>query len=214
MTARSNATKRPGPAPKRKFPIVPIAIGVAAVALIATVVFTFEGDGVEDAYGTPVITGNALPVYSAGGADPTTGQPAPLVTGADFENNPVAIADDGRAKIVIFLAHWCPFCQAEVPVVQRWLDAGSMPADVDLYAVATSIDRFRPNYPASSWLEREGWTAPIIVDDELNSISRSYGLNAFPFWVFISADGTVFGRTSGELGATALDEIAGALTGG
>ena len=185
-----------------------------AAALIATVVFTFEGDGVEDAYGTPVITGNALPLYSSGIADPTVGQPAPLVAGADFENTPVAIADDGRAKIVIFLAHWCPFCQAEVPVMQRWMDAGSLPDDVDVYAVATSIDRFRPNYPASSWLEREGWTEPIIVDDELNSISRTYGLNAFPFWVFISADGTVFGRTSGELNAAALDEIAGALSGG
>jgi thiol-disulfide isomerase/thioredoxin len=192
----------------KKFPIVPVALGLAAAALVAVVVLTFEGDTTQDAYGSPTVTGDSLFLYSSSGVDPTIGMPAPQVAGADFEGNAVTIADDGRAKIVIFLAHWCPFCQAEVPLVQRWVDAGSLPADVDLYAVSTSMDSLRTNYPPSRWLDKEGWTAPVVVDDQAAIVSRSFGLNAFPYWVFIASDGTVWGRMSGQIPSTTLDDIA------
>jgi thiol-disulfide isomerase/thioredoxin len=136
---------------------------------------------------------------------------APTVSGADWGDNPSSISADGRPKLLVFLAHWCPHCQAEVPIVQSWIDAGSLPVDVDLYAVATSIDRLRPNYPPSKWLEGEGWTEPILVDDELTSVARAYGLNAFPYWVFVAADGTVWGRVSGRLGVAELDQLTGSL---
>jgi thiol-disulfide isomerase/thioredoxin len=211
MTARNRQNQTPRPGAKKKFPIIPVAIGVAVVALITTVILTFEGDTTEDAFGTPELSGDGLTLYAAGGFDPAVGQASPTVVGADFEGNPVEITDDGRAKIILFLAHWCPHCQAEVPIVQSWVNAGSLPVDVDLYAVATSIDRMRPNYPPSKWLEDEGWTEPILVDDELTSVARAYELNAFPYWVFVAADGTVFGRLSGRLGVTELDQLTGSL---
>jgi thiol-disulfide isomerase/thioredoxin len=202
---------RPGGA-RRKFPIIPVAIGLAVVALVATVVLTFDGDErPEDAFGTPVVTGSPLFTFASGGADSAVGMPAPLVEGADFDGTPVALEDDGRAKMIVFLAHWCPFCQQEVPEVVRWVEAGSLPEGVDLYAVTTGTDRMRANYPPSQWLEREGWASPIIVDDEVTTVARSFGLNAFPFWVFIAADGTVWGRTSGMLGTSVLDDIARSL---
>jgi thiol-disulfide isomerase/thioredoxin len=193
MTSRTRQSQTPRPGTSKRFPIIPVAIGVAVVALITTVVLTFDGDLTEDAFGTPEIGGNSLTMYAAGGLDP------------------VEITDDGRAKIILFLAHWCPHCQAEVPIVQSWVNAGSLPVDVDLYAVATSIDRMRPNYPPSKWLEDEGWTEPILVDDELTSVARAYGLNAFPYWVLVAADGTVWGRLSGRLGVTELDQLTGSL---
>ena len=211
MTSRTRQSQTPRPGTSKKFPIIPVAIGVAVVALITTVVLTFDGDLTEDAFGTPEVGGNSLTMYAAGGLDPAVGQPAPTVVGADFEGTPVEITDDGRAKIILFLAHWCPHCQAEVPIVQSWVNAGSLPVDVDLYAVATSIDRMRPNYPPSKWLEDEGWTEPILVDDELTSVARAYGLNAFPYWVLVAADGTVWGRLSGRLGVTELDQLTGSL---
>jgi thiol-disulfide isomerase/thioredoxin len=195
----------------KRFPIVPVVLGLAAIALISVVILTFEGDTTQDDYGTPSVSGDSLIQYSSSGADPTIGLPAPEVTGADFEGNPVTITDDGRAKIVIFLAHWCPFCQAEVPIVQRWVDAGSLPAEVDLYAVSTSMDSLRTNYPPSKWLENEGWTAPVVVDDQATTLSRAFGLNAFPYWVFIASDGTVWGRLSGQIPTETLDEIARSL---
>lgn len=200
---------------RKKFPIVPVVIGVAVVALVATVVLTFDGEDLgDDPFGTPTITGAALTPFASGAADAAVGRPAPLVQGADFEGNPVAIENDGRAKMIIFLAHWCPFCQNEVPVVVRWMDGGSLPDAVDLYAVTTSTDSLRANYPPSQWLEREGWTAPIIVDDQATTVARAYGLSAFPFWVFIASDGTVWGRATGELGVSVLDDVAQRLATG
>lgn len=207
MTTTPTPTSAQGSQGK-KFPIIPVAAGLAAVALIATVILTFEGDNAQDEYGTPAVAGDSLLLFSSGAADPAVGQPAPTVEGADFEGNPVAITDDGRAKIVIFLAHWCPFCQAEVPIVQRWVDAGSLPAEIDLYAVSTSMDSLRTNYPPSRWLDNEGWSSPVIVDDQAASTARAFGLNAFPYWVFIASDGTVWGRMSGQIPVATLDDIA------
>jgi thiol-disulfide isomerase/thioredoxin len=154
----------------------------------------------------PTITGDALPAYASGSSDAAVGMSAPVISGASFDGRPAAIAADGRPKVVLFLAHWCEHCQAEVPLVQEWIDGGGLPGDVDIVSVATSIDPSYPNYPPDAWLEREGWTVPVIVDPT-NSVAASYGLSAFPFWTFIRADGTVGGRLSGELSIRDLETI-------
>jgi len=139
--------------------------------------------------------------------------PAPEVRGSSFDGTPMAIANDGRPKVVLFLAHWCPHCQREVPLIQAWADSGAVPEGVDLISVATSIDPARPNYPPDAWFQREGWTVPVMVDPT-NSVANAYGLNAFPYWVFIGPDGTVRARTVGELPIANLETVIRALTGG
>ena len=61
--------------------------------------------------------------------DPAVGQTIPTVTSAPRRR---CALDGGRPKVLLFLAHWCPHCQPEVPLVQAWLDSGGLPADVDL----------------------------------------------------------------------------------
>jgi thiol-disulfide isomerase/thioredoxin len=153
----------------------------------------------------------ALPWFEPGQDDPAVGLLAPPVTGASFDGTPVSIEADGRAKMLVFLAHWCPHCQDEVPEVQRWLDEGGLPETIDLISVATAIDETRPNYPPDAWLEREGWNAPVIVDDE-GQVAQQYGLSAFPFWVIVDADGRVVGRATGRLPVEQLDQIVTWLT--
>ena len=29
--------------------------------------------------------------------------------------------------MVVFLAHWCPHCNAEIPVLNEWRDSGEIP---------------------------------------------------------------------------------------
>jgi cytochrome c biogenesis protein CcmG/thiol:disulfide interchange protein DsbE len=168
-----------------------------------------SGDGSAE----PVITGAALPEFPSSGADPAVGLPAPAVRGADFAGKQVAIANDGRPKVIVFLAHWCPHCQREVPVIQAWVNAGGVPSGVDLVAVATSIDPSRPNYPPEAWLAREGWTVPTIADPT-NSVAGAYGLPAFPYWVFVGPDGNVRARTVGELTVDTLKTVIDGLVGG
>jgi cytochrome c biogenesis protein CcmG/thiol:disulfide interchange protein DsbE len=196
------------------------AIGVAVIAVAAIAAFWLSsgssGGGSSDrpsdvpsasgpAEQAPVVSGTSLPVFSSASGDVAVGQTVPTVT------SPTAsIQLNGKAKILLFLAHWCPHCQAEVPVVQDWIDSGNLPGDIDLISVSSSIDPNRPNYPPNEWLEREGWTAPVIVD-ESGTVADAYGLPAFPYWVFVNADGTVAGRLIGELAAIDLDRIVDGL---
>ena len=161
----------------------------------------------------PTITGASLPAFKDSNGDPAVGQPAPEVAGVDFKGNPVEIAKDGRPKVILFIAHWCPHCQREVPLIQAWVGARGIPAGLDVISVATSIDPSRPNYPPDAWLAREGWTVPVIADPT-NSVATAYGLPAFPYWVFVAPDGTVKARTVGELPIADLQTIIRGLTGG
>jgi thiol-disulfide isomerase/thioredoxin len=157
--------------------------------------------------GAPSPAANAtLPPFEATANDPAVGRPIPEVDGKSFDGTPVSIKADGRPKLIVFLAHWCPHCQREVPVVQSWLDAKGMPAGVELVSVVTAIDPNRPNYPPDAWLAREHWQVPVIVDAN-GQIASNYGLTAFPYWVAVNANGSVAERLTGELTPEQLDAL-------
>jgi cytochrome c biogenesis protein CcmG/thiol:disulfide interchange protein DsbE len=193
-------------------PIVGIVFAVVAVLAVVAVVFAGNTE-VGSEYGEPQVQGQ-LPLMPPDAAVDTsaTGEPAPIVIGADFDGNEVRIENDGRAKAVVLLAHWCPHCQNEVPEVQAWLDSGGGVGGVDLYSVATSMNSSRDNYPSSEWLEREGWTVPVVVDDQENSVYMAYGAGGFPFWVFLNSDGTVAARAAGRLGIEQLEQFMNGLS--
>ncbi|MGZ7013706.1 MAG: TlpA family protein disulfide reductase [Acidimicrobiales bacterium] len=149
--------------------------------------------------GTVTVDGTSLPGYDGSSPDPGVGLVPPTLTGQDFAGHPVTISDDGRPKMVMFLAHWCPHCRREVPKVQSWLDANGMPADVALYAVPTATSEGRDNYPPSKWLLGQDWTVPVLVDDAAASAASSWGLQSYPYFVAVGADGAVVKRASGEL---------------
>lgn len=184
--------------------------GVVGLALIVVMAIAIAGEEPVDAsigYGDPVVTGDPLPLLDPSAGDPVIGLTAPSAVGADWEENEVRIEADGRSKIIIFLAHWCPHCQAEVPVVQSWLDAGNLPDDVDMYSVATSTDRLRPNWPPQEWLEDEGWTVPVVMDDEIGTVAVNYGMSGTPFYVVLDGDNNVVRRASGAIGAAGLNAL-------
>jgi len=192
--------------------IIGVIGGAVVLLLIAAVVFGNEEVGTE--YGEVEIQGEALPLMPQAAPidDTATGLAYPAVKGQDFDGDTVTIDHtDGRAKGIVFLAHWCTHCQAEVPRVQAWLDSTGGNADVDLYAVATSMNSGQPNFPPSSWLERENWTVPTLRDDQDNSTLLAYGAGGFPYWVFTNADGTVAIRTAGELSIEQLETILNTL---
>ena len=156
---------------------------------------------------------DVLPQHDPGAAvDPAVGMSAPAFSTVAFDETPVSLTHDGTPKVIVFLAHWCQHCQAEVPALQAYIDANGLPEGAELVSIATSIDQTRPNYPPSLWLEEEGWTPEVLVDDAASSISRAYGLSAFPYYVFLDGDGTVIGRVSGgqppETVASVMESLA------
>jgi thiol-disulfide isomerase/thioredoxin len=185
-----------------------LILAVAAV-LVAAALFAVSGDPAlpstfdPDTAATPTITGDAL-------AEDSVGDAAPLVRADALlgEGEQVLLAD-GQATMIVFLAHWCSHCNAEVPVVVDWLGAEALPDGVEVVAVATAIDPTLPNYPPDTWLRERDWVSPTLVDAD-GSIAAAYGVTGYPQWVFVDADGIVRG-SAGRQTAEQLSLIAAEL---
>lgn len=204
---------------RRMSPRVFFGVGgtlVVALFVVALVVGLSNEEPVDESMPENVdvqINGAALPPHdSEASDDPAFGIIAPEFSSVGFDGAPMSLRHDGRPKAVLFLAHWCSHCRAEVPPLQAYIDETGLPPGTELISVATSNDPTRPNYPPSTWLAREGWTAPVLVDDAASSIARSYGLSAFPYYVILDTDGRVVARISGarppEAIAAALEQLA------
>ncbi len=193
---------------------------VAVVVVIGLVVFLSggsDGGGATQETANVTISGEDLPPLEASGLpspdqDPAFGMTAPKLVGESFDESEVVIdPSDGTPKVLVFLAHWCPHCQAEVPKIQKWIDEGNQPEGVEIIAVSTSVDSSKNNYPPSQWLDREGWTSEVMVDDPGSSALAAYGGAGFPFFTMIGADGKVVQRGSGELPEAEWDAAVNAL---
>jgi thiol-disulfide isomerase/thioredoxin len=186
-----------------------LVIGGGLVAvLVLAVVFAFSGsDSADDgfAFGEVSVDGPTLPVFEAGTNDPAVGTPGPIVSGEDDEGTAVTIGGPGEPRIVMFLAHWCPHCQREVPRVTDYLAENDV--DVEFLSVATGSNNTAPNFPPSRWLEQEDWPVPTIYDDAAGTAGGAYGLSGFPFWVVLDPDGAVQSRFSGELTTEQLQSV-------
>ena len=196
-----------------KKPWIVAAVVVVALAVVA-VIASGGGGGDDDpsiAVTSDVTTsGRALPRLD-GGADPAVGSAAPRLEGSTFVGAPMTIdPGDGKAKIVLFVAHWCPHCRREVPFLVRHLGERPLPDDVDLVTVSTSVDADAPNYPPHEWLAEERWDLPVMADSEDGTAAEAYGLSSFPYFVALRADGTVAARVTGELTAEQFDALVAA----
>lgn len=216
-SSRSTTTRYP-PARSRRAPLW-IGLGVVVAAAAITLGVAAAGGGDEtrgsssEASAAPVVVAEVAPVTANGaplvitpptGSDPAVGATAPTLEGTSFDGSAVSIGPDGSPTLVAFLAHWCPHCRAEVPLLSEWIRAGEVPEGLDVVAVSTSVEEQAPNYPPSAWLAREGWPAPVLVDDAEGTAGRAYGLSEFPYFVLLDGDGTVVDRFSGEIAPAAL----------
>jgi cytochrome c biogenesis protein CcmG/thiol:disulfide interchange protein DsbE len=157
------------------------------------------------AYGVVTVSGDALPVFESGSPDTGIGLPIPEISGVDFAGDPQVIAADGRAKLIVGLAHWCPYCRQELPVLSEWYASADLPADVEVFLVTVFTASDRDNYPPGPWLAEEGWSGPVLADDQTGSIAAALGIASVPYNLFVAPDGTVVARTTGGRSADQLN---------
>ncbi len=188
---------------------------IAVIALVAVIAIVASGGDDETTATTPpgssevrpaTITGDPLPTFEGSEADPAVGLAAPTVAGASFDGSPVTI-EPGRVTMLVFLAHWCQHCQAEVPVLTEWEADGGVPDDVDVIGIATATTSERPNYPPSAWLAEEQFPFTVLADDPNYSVANAFGLASFPYFVVLDADGNVAARAVAELPPDELEAL-------
>lgn len=116
------------------------------------------------------------------------------------------VAGDGKARVWLIWAHWCPYCQAELPGLHEWWpeNASRFP-NVELVTVSSAIDDSRSN-PLLPYLDTEQFAFPVVMDDS-GALSQLFGTSAYPFWVVTDGDGTVVLRVAGALGLQSVDQL-------
>ena len=154
-----------------------------------------------------VITGEPLPLVADSGEDPAVGLTPPQVVGVDFAGNEVVLGDGTGPQAIMFVSHWCPHCQDEVPAVQAWVDETGGVEGVEIIAVSTAVVPDRPNYPPSEWFAAEAWSSPVLADDMEAPSFIAYGGQAIPFWVFIDGAGKVYHRIEGGVDLVTLESV-------
>jgi cytochrome c biogenesis protein CcmG/thiol:disulfide interchange protein DsbE len=201
-TSAVNKAANAGKGSRNIWIIAAVVVIVAFAGIMAIALSQEDGGGSGDQTAAVTVSGDPLPPLGAGEAGT-----APELAGTSFDGTSVEIGNDGRPKVIGFFAHWCPHCQAEVPEVAEWANAGNMPDDVDLYAVSTDVNPAAGNYPPSAWFDRLDWPIPTMMDDNANTAARAFGLTGYPFWVAVDADGNVVDRRSGRIGTAELEAL-------
>ena len=191
----------------KNFIIAGAVILVLGLAIAIGVTLSSEPVAAGLPEGETTVTGDLLPEFAGENDDNVAaGLAAPIFSAPNENSEIVSLEKNGNAKALLFLAHWCGYCQKEVPVVQEFIDSAGVPPGIDVIAIATSIDRGRENYPPQKWLADEGWSETQLYDLD-REIGNAYGLIAFPYWVFLDKDLNVVARRTGNLPA----DMVGAL---
>jgi len=195
-----------------KWVVLAIVAAIATALLVAVVVGGGDegtgGDVLAQENQPVVIEGTALESLGDEAIDSMVGQVAPTLNGATFDGSGVSVTPgDGQAYMIVFLAHWCPHCNREVPRLIEWQASGAVPSELQVVGVSTAVASDRPNYPPSQWVVEKGWTWPILADSSSREAAEAYGVSGFPFFVIVGADGTVKARVSGEVEIAALTQI-------
>jgi thiol-disulfide isomerase/thioredoxin len=209
-----NPTRRPMNPTRQARPLALLAIVATVVALVAAPAMAKGGK--TELSKKVVVAGAALKASDAIGtaADPAIGKPAPVLTGQGFNGKKVTIGGPGKPRILIFLSHSCPHCQAEVPRIVKLAKQGRLDG-VEVETVTTNTSTDLPNYPPSKWLAREHWPfKTVLADDAKLRGFFAYGGEAFPYFVLLDADGKVVARSSGEIDPEALATAAENLAAG
>lgn len=148
----------------------------------------------------PALPAGFLPRFNNEGPDRAIGMTLSTIEGIDAYSDSVMTIDpaDGTKRVWMIWAHWCPYCQQELPDLNAWWPeaSGNYPT-AELITVTTSIDPSRGN-PLEPYLDDQQFEFPVVVDLEA-TIAAQMGVSAFPFWIVTDGDGTVLFRTAGLL---------------
>jgi len=196
--------------------LVLVLVGVAIVAFVGVVAVLSAGEtsdlpSLEDVAAPVAVEGTPISIpypEEQSAPDPAVGLPSPVVTASTYDDVEVTLGAPGQAQVLVFLAHWCPVCEQELPTLRDVVAADGVPDDVELVLVTTGLDPGRPNWPPQRWLDDAGLSGVTTVRDDIGDpLMRAFGLRAYPAWAVIDAEGTLIARRQGLLPAVGVAQL-------
>ena len=148
-------------------------------------------------------------------ADPQTridnfrGINSPVIEFKIPEENIYITYPENTPTIFLFVAHWCPFCQEEIPEVKKWIeDNDILNKGVNVVLIVTSTDsnKVKLSTRLLGFIMKVG-KYPVIYDDSTNSLADYFGVSYFPSWVFTESNGQVAFTHAGKIGLEELTKL-------
>ena len=197
-----------------------LIIAGGVVALIVAIVVMFAASGGDDAADDTTdisFNGVQLPPFETPANDPAVGMKAPLFVTTDLTGEQHVVGGGGgpadTAKVILFAAHWCPTCQAEIPEVADYLNTTDLPEGVEFVTVSTFPNPSRDNYPPDAWFDSVDWPYPVMVDSGPGEIAQMFGMGGVPGWVVLDNQNFVLTRLTGGLDSAGLDALVNLTSG-
>lgn len=207
---------------RRNWLLIGIAVVVVGAAIGAIVASSGSGGGSStvalSTQTSPVsVQGTPLPPLTDPSKDAAVGMTFPTISGQKLGNaGPLVIKPNAKAMVVLGIAHWCPHCQREVPLLAASIHSNPLPPSVEMFAISTSVQPSAPNYPPTTWLAKVSWPVPTLADDTKKTAADAIGLSSFPFFVFVDGSGKVVSRYTGEMPVeqfrATVNQLAGTVT--
>ncbi|HMM20133.1 MAG TPA: redoxin domain-containing protein [Selenomonadales bacterium] len=130
------------------------------------------------------------------------GKLAPEFSLQDLDGKQVAVAP-GKVTVLNFWATWCPPCQAELPELQKFVDAHR--TELAFYGVNIQD----PPENARSFMQRKNYNIPVLLDTD-GKVAETYRVNSIPTTIVLDKEGIVRYR---KTGAVTMSELEGAIKG-
>ncbi|MBT8213572.1 MAG: TlpA family protein disulfide reductase [Acidimicrobiia bacterium] len=164
----------------------------------------------------------ALAVGATGGSTSTAGDQQPQgnqpqaatgvineISGTEFYSGQTVsyTPADGKARVYMVWAHWCPYCQQDLDTLNTWYAANkdSYP-NTELVTVTTFMDDTRSN-PLEPYLQQMQFPFPVLMDESQRLTFDLGNSGSVPYWLFVGPDGEVLGNHSGALGEESIAQI-------
>lgn len=178
-----------------------LGLGLVLVLAVAGILYTRLAPGAENEQ----LAQN--PAQSQDGSASASSQstPAPSFPMEDAQGNTVQLSDFLGDKPV-FLNFWastCSPCKQEMPDIQKLYEQYREEIHFILVNVGAAMNDTREK--AEAYLSQEGFTFPVYYDIGYQAIT-TYGINSFPFSLFIDAQGNLVTYGSGMLSASLLQK--------
>lgn len=123
----------------------------------------------------------------------------------DGDGNSVSLKDYlGKTIVVTFYGTWCPYCNQELPILQKLNDTRD---DVAVILIATPNDGRETDIEGvEKYMEEKGFDLNIVYDIDY-SVKAMYGASGYPTSYIYKPDGSLMGYLPGYVDEAVMDDI-------
>lgn len=184
-----------------------VILGIALVVILAAAGFLYTrlAPGVQNSQLANEPSQSEGSSSSSSSSSSQQANPAPSFPMEDSQGNTVQLSDFLGDKPV-FLNFWvstCSPCKQEMPDIQALYEQYGDQIHFVLVNVGAAMNDTREK--AENYLKEAGFTFPVYYDVDYQAIS-TYGINSFPFSIFIDAQGNLITYGQGKLSAELLQK--------